>query len=174
VRSIRKDVEFFQLGLLNKELKVRDHLKVARESAVLTLVTRLALTDTIGAGASTHTVSKADVLTSTSAESLGIGAVDGTLVASNANGSLLGANNLLGTNSEGQSRTGTLGLEAVSSLGSTRGSGQSTSEALTVSGSTESLETGKSGIIVSIRVVAIIVNVRLDVLASVGSVIATA
>jgi len=115
-------------------------LESRSKSTVSTLVAAAAVADTVVAITSSHTVTGASLSTGGLAVLDGIRAVDSSLVTTNTDGTLSGANNRLVTDVKSQLRSIASVLEAESSGASTRRARQSTTETLAALTSTKGLE----------------------------------
>jgi len=117
-------------------------------------------------------------LTSSCAVLNRIRAVNNTSITANTDITLLAADNGLAANVEGKLSAATRStariLEAESGLGTSTSGVKSTSEALGTSRSSESLETGKSSVVIGVIIVAIVVVVGVDPLAVVRTSISSA
>jgi len=139
----------------------------------LALPATVARADTIVATTFTHTSSRTDLLTSSFAVFNGIRAVNNTSITRNRDTTFPRADNRLTTyiksKLSGGSRTRARVLEAERSLRSSTLRIEGTSETLTTSASSVGLETGKSSIRISIRIVAVVINVGVNPFAVVRS-----
>lgn len=115
-------------------------LESRSKSTVSTLVAAAAVANSVVAVTSSHTVTGASLSTGSLAVLDGIRAVDSSLVTTNTDGTLSGANNRLVTDVKSQLRSIASVLEAESSSASTRRARQSTTETLAALTSTEGLE----------------------------------
>jgi len=115
-------------------------LESRSKSTVSTLVAAAAVANSVVAVTSSHTVTGASLSTGSLAVLDGIRAVDSSLVTTNTDGTLSGANNRLVTDVKSQLRSIASVLEAESSGASTRRARQSTTETLAALTSTKGLE----------------------------------
>lgn len=101
-------------------------------------------TGSINTLSSTHTSSRADLLTDSGTVRDRVRAVNSSVISLDSDGSLLGTLDLVSTDTDGDSSVGTTStagsLEAEGGGGGRLGGGQSTSETLATSSSSESLE----------------------------------
>jgi len=142
-------------------------------STIFARVSGSAHTLSIDTRTSTHATSGASFSTNSFTESKRIRALDISLVARNGHRTFSSAGQSLASDDNLEfgvsAGANTVVLEAERGLGGTAAGGQSTFEALAVGSSTERLKTGKSGIILGVGVVAIVVDVGVNELAAIRS-----